>query len=155
MVSLLIVSRRIFDGYYDKINFKIKKSLDKMLKIIYFAPAIVLFIILILTFAYFKSKGFIRLSHAWLVVNFWVCSVIFYYMAIETAKLRKLIIFLPIAGMIISAFTAIYLTPLQHYEDVFYNFNLVIPNIFGLIMLITSYYSNYKLLTKETKNNLR
>lgn len=151
IVLLLIVSRSVFYRYYDKINVNIKKSLDKMLKIIYFAPVIVLFIILILTFAYFKSKGFIRISHAWLVVNFWVCSVIFYYIAIETAKIRKLVILLPVVGMVISTFTAIYLTPLQHYESVFYNINIIIPDIFGLFMLITSYYTNHKLLAKEAK----
>lgn len=62
---LLIVSKGIFYKYYDKINLKIKKRLDTMLKLIYFAPIVVLCIIIILTFTYFKSKGYIRLSHAW------------------------------------------------------------------------------------------
>lgn len=148
---LLIVSRGIFYRYYDKINFNIKKRLDKILKLIYFAPVIVLCIILILIFTYFKSKGYIRLSHAWFVINFWICSVIFYYITIEIAKIRKLIILLPVVGMVLSTCIAIYLTTLPHYESVFHNTNLIIPNLFGLIMLITSYYINYTLLKKETK----
>jgi len=148
---LLIVSRVIFYRYYDKINFNIKKRLDKMLKLIYFAPVIVLCIILILIFTYFKSKGYIRLSHAWLVVNFWICSVIFYYITIEIVRIRKLIILLPVVGMVISTSIAICLTSLPHYESVFHNTNLIIPNFFGVIMLITSYYINYTLLKKETK----
>ena len=146
---LLIVSKSIFYKYYDKINFNIKNKLDKMLKIIYFAPAIALAIILILIFVYFNSKGYIRFSHAWLVVNFWISSVIFYYITIETVKIRKLVILLPTIGMMVSAAIAIYLTPLQNYENTFYNFNLIIPNFFGLIMIIISYYINYTLLTKK------
>jgi hypothetical protein len=150
IVFLLIVSRGIFYKYYGKINFNIKKQLDKMLKLIYFAPVIVLSIILILIFTYFKSKGYIRLSHAWLVISFWISSVIFYYISIVIAKLRKLIILLPAVGMVLSACIAIFLTPLPRYEGVFHNTNLIIPNLFGLIMLTVSYYTNYTLLTKET-----
>lgn len=151
LTILLIVSKGVFYKYYDKINIKIKKRLDKMLKIIYFAPIIVLGIIIILTFTYFKSKGYIRLSHAWFVVNFWIYSIIFYYITILIAKIRKLIVILPIVGLITSVVIAIFLTNLQNYESVFQNTNLIIPNFFGLIMLITSLYSNYTLLTKETK----
>lgn len=148
---LLIVSRGLFYRYYDKSNCNVKKSLDKMLKIIYFAPVIVLCIILILTFTYFKSKGYIRLSHAWFIVNFWICSAIFYYITIQIAKIRKLAVLLPVIGMVISTCIAIYLTPLQRYESAFCNIKLIIPNAFGLIMLIISFYINYMLLTKETK----
>lgn len=149
---LLIVSIGIFYEYYDKINFKTKKRLDKMLKLIYFAPIIVLCIITALTFAYFKSKGYIRLSHAWLVVNFWMCSVIFYYVTILIAKIKKTIIIVSFIGMVISVVIAIALTPLSNYESVFKNTNLIIPNLFGLIMLTICYYTNNKLLTKETKS---
>lgn len=151
LAILLVVSRGLFYKYYDKINFKIKKQLDKMLKLVYFAPIIALGIIIILTFIYFKSKGYIRLSHAWFVVNFWICSIIFYYIAILIVKIRKLIVILPIVGMVTSIAIAIFLTTLPHYESVFQNTNLIIPNFFGLIMLITSLYSNHTLLTKETK----
>lgn len=148
---LLIVSRSVFYKYYDRINFNIKKRLDPMLKLIYFAPIIVLCIIIILTFTYFKSKGYIRLSHAWFIVNFWMYSVIFYYITILIGKIRKLIVIFPIVGMVTSIVIAISLTTLPYYESVFQNTNLLIPNFFGLIMLITSYYSSYTLLTKETK----
>lgn len=151
MAILLIVSRGIFYKYYDKINLKIKKRLDKMLKIIYFAPIIALGIIVIFIVAYFKSKAYIRLSHAWFVVNFWIYSVMFYYITILIAKTRKLAVILPIVGMIVSVAIAISLTVLQHYQSVFQNTNLMIPNIFGLIMLIISMHSNYTFLTKETR----
>lgn len=150
-IVLLIVSRGIFYEYYDKINFKIKKRLDKILKLIYFAPIIVLCIIIVLTFTYFKSKSFIRISHSWFVVNFWISSVVFYYIAMLIAKMRKPIVIFPILGIITSVIIAIFLTTLPHYESVFQNTNLIIPNFFGLIMLITSFYSTYTLLAKETK----
>lgn len=149
-IILLIVSRGIFYEYYDKINFKIKKRLDKILKLIYFAPVLVLCIIIILTFTYFKSKSIIRISHAWYVLNFWIYSVIFYYITMLTAKIRKPIVIFPILGIVISVIIAIFLTTLPHYESVFQNTNLIIPNFFGLIMLITSFYSSYALLTKRT-----
>ncbi|WP_207753083.1 hypothetical protein [Clostridium yunnanense] len=146
---LLIISTGIFYEHHDKINFNMKKRLDKMLKLIYFAPIIVLCIIIVLTFTYFKSKGYIRISHAWLVVNFWICSVIFYYISIVMAKIKKIIIIVPFIGMIASVAIAIVLTPLSNYENVFRDTNLIIPNLFGLIMLIISYHSNNKLLIKK------
>ncbi|MDD7792954.1 hypothetical protein [Clostridium sp. 'White wine YQ'] len=149
LALLLVFSKSIFYRNYGKINLKIKNSLDKMLKIIYFAPILVLCIILILTFTYFKSKGYIRLSHAWIVVNFWIYSVIFYYITIEIAKIRNFVILLPAIGMVSSALIAIYLTPLLHYENTFNNHNLIIPNLLGVFMLIVSYYTNYTLLKKD------
>ncbi|MBZ9685892.1 hypothetical protein G9F72_005990 [Clostridium estertheticum] len=151
IVSFMIFSKNIFYRYHKEINFKIKKRLDAMLKLTIIAPVIVLFIIFILTLTYFKTKFNIRLSHAWLVLNFWICSMIFYYISAELARIRKLVIILPAIGMIISMWGAIYLTPLYHYENIFKNTKLIIPNFFGLIMLIASYYINCILLKKETK----
>lgn len=51
--------------------------------------------------------------------------------------------------MITSIIIAIFLTTLPHYECVFQNTNLIISNFFGLIMLITSFYSIYTLWVKE------
>jgi len=152
VIVLLKFSGDIFYNYYNVINFKVKKRLDKMLRLIYIAPVVVLGIILILIFTYFKSKGYIRMSHAWFVVNFWIYSVLFYYITIALAKIKKIVIAIPIVGMIISLVSAISLTTLPHYESVFYNTNLMIPSLFGVIMLIIAYYTNYKLLAKE-KNN--
>jgi hypothetical protein len=147
----MIFSKNVFYRYYKEINFKIKKRMDTMLKLTKIAPVIVLFIIFMLSVTYFKTKLNIRLSHAWLVLNFWICTVIFYYIIAEIARKRKLVLILPASGMIISMSVAIYLTPLYHYENIFQNTNLIIPNFFGLIMLITSYYINYMILGKETK----
>jgi lysylphosphatidylglycerol synthetase-like protein (DUF2156 family) len=152
IIFLLIVSRSVFYANYDKINFNVKKRLDMLLKLIYVAPIIVLFIIFILTVTYFRTKGYIRLSHAWFVVNFWICGTIFYYITIQIAKMRKLIMILPIIGLVISVCTGIFLTTLPHYERVFNNINLIIPNFLGLIMLLVSFYINYTLLTKETNH---
>lgn len=150
-VFLLIFSRRVFYTYYDQINFTIKKRLDSMLKLTKIAPVIVLVIIFILTITYFKTKLNIRLFHAWFVLNFWIFTAIFFYIFIEIVKIRKLVIIIPIIGIIISMSSAIYLTSLYHYENIFQNNNLIVPNFFGLIMLITSYYINYMIFKKETK----
>ena len=152
IIFLMILSKNVFYRYYKEINLKIKIRMDAMLKLTKIAPVIVIFIIFILGITYFKTKLNIRLSHAWLVLNFWICTMIFYYIIVEIARIRKLVTILPVSGMIISMFVAIYLTPLYHYEKIFANTNLIIPNFFGLIMLITSYYINYIILGKKIKN---
>lgn len=151
LIVLLKFSGDIFYNNYNVINFKVKKRLDKILRLIYVAPVVVLAIILVLIFIYFKSKGYIRISHAWFVVNFWIYTVLFYYITIELAKIKKIAIVVPVIGMIVSVGSAIFLTALPHYESVFHNTNLIIPNLFGVIMLIKAYYTNYKLLSKENK----
>lgn len=151
VIFLMVFSKSIFYRYSEEINLKIKKRMDTMLKLTKIAPVIVLFIIFILSLTYFKSKLNIRLSHAWLVLNFWICTMIFYYIVAEIRKIRKLIILIPVCGMLISVCAAIYLTPLFHYESTFQNINLILPNFLGLIMLITSYYINHMLSRKETK----
>lgn len=148
LTVLLFTSKKLFIDNCSRINLKIKPALDKMLKIIRFAPIIALGVIFILFLTYFKSKGYVRLSHAWLVVNFWSFSVIFYYIYMELLKLRNLNILLPLIGMIASAFAAIYLTPLKHYEVAFKHMNLIVPNILGACMLGLSYYMIHKLLSK-------
>ena len=151
IILLMIFSKDVFYRYYKEINLKIKKRMDTMLKLTKIAPVIFLFIIFILAITYFKTKLNIRLSHAWLVFNFWICTMIFYYIIVEIARIRKLVTILPVSGMIISMFVAIYLTPLYHYENIFQNTNLIIPNFFGSLMLITSYYINYTISRKEIK----
>lgn len=149
IVFLMIWSQSIFYKYNDRINLKIKKRLDVMLKFIKIAPIIVLFIIMTLTLTYFKTKFEVRLSHAWLVLNFWMCAMILYYITAEIAIIRKMhILILPVIGLIVSICIAIYLTPLFHYENLFKNINIVIPDTFGLIMVISSYCISYSLLKK-------
>jgi fatty acid desaturase len=151
LIFLMIFSKNVFYKYYKQINLKIKKRMDAMLKLTKIAPVIVLLIIFILALTYFKTKLNIRISHAWLVLNFWLCTMIFYYIIAEIGRIRKLVVVLPASGMIISMCVAIYLTPLYHYENIFQNTNLLIPNFFGVIMLITFYYITYKILGKDTK----
>ena len=91
---LMIFSKNVFYRYYNEINLKIKKRMDTMLKLTKVAPVIVLIIIFILTLTYFKTKLNIRLSHAWLVLNFWICTMIFYYIIAELGRIRKLVIIL-------------------------------------------------------------
>ena len=110
IILLMIFSKNVFYRYYNEINLKIKKRMDTMLKLTKVAPVIVLIIIFILTLTYFKTKLNIRLSHAWLVFNFWICTMIFYYIIVEIARIRKLVIILPASRMIISMFVVIYLT---------------------------------------------
>lgn len=148
---LLVISRGIFFNHSDKINHRIKAPLDRMLKAAKFTPLIAIGVILVLIFSYFKSKGYIRLSHAFLVIDFWISSVIFYYITIVLIKIRKSVLLVPAVGMLISVFSAIYLTPLQHYENAFHYMNLVIPNIFGFILLAVFFNTNFKLLAKKDK----
>ena len=150
IVLLLIFSKSIFYKNYNQINLKIKKRMDAMLKLTRIVPVIVLLVISILALTYFKSKFDIRLSHAWLLLNFWICIIIFYYIIAEIAKIRKPVIILPAIGMMISLLITIYLTPLFHYESVFQNTKLIIPNLFGLAMIVASYYVSHALLAKET-----
>ncbi len=149
IIFLLIVSRSTYYANYDKINFNLKQRLDMLLKLIYIAPIIVLFIIFILIVTYYRTKGYIRISHALFVVNFWIYGTIFYYITIQIAKMRKLIIFLPIIGLVLSVCIGIFMTPLPHYETVFKNTNLLIPNFLGLCMLLVAFYINYAFLTKK------
>ncbi|MBZ9618333.1 hypothetical protein [Clostridium estertheticum] len=151
VIFLMISSKNIFYKYSDRINLKIKKRLDTMLKFTKIAPILVLFIILTLTLTYFKTKYAIRLSHAWLVLSFWMCTIIFYYIIAEIAIIKKVVIIIPTIGLIISMCNAIYLTPLLHYENIFQNINIMIPNFFGLIMLIIAYYITYLFLKKGIK----
>lgn len=146
VVFLMIFSKNIVDHHQEQINLRIKKRLDPMLKLIIIAPAIVLIIISILTLTYFKTKFGIRLSHAWFVLSCWICSIIFYYILATTAKIKKPILIAPVMGMGMSLWVAIYLTPLPHYETLFKRTNLLIPNVFGLVMLVIAYYINFKLL---------
>lgn len=148
IIALLKFSRDIFYNNYNVINLKVKRRLDRILRLIYIAPVVVLGIILILIFTYFKSKGYIRMSHAWFVVNFWIYTVLFYYITIELAKIKKIAIVVPVIGMIVSVGSAIFLTALPHYESVFHNINLIIPSLFALAMLVMAYHTNYKLLRK-------
>lgn len=148
VIVLLKFSGDVFYNNYNVINLKVKKHLDRMLRLIYIVPVVVLGIILILIFTYFKSKGYIRMSHAWFVVNFWIYSILFYYITIVIAKIKKIVIAIPIIGMIISVVSAISLTTLPHYERVFHNINLIIPSLFALAMLVMAYNTNYKLLRK-------
>lgn len=151
VVFLMISSKNIFYKNADRINLKRKKGLDAMLKYTKVAPIIVLFIILTLTLTYFKTKFAIRLSHAWLVLGFWMCTIIFYYIIAEIAIIKKIVIIIPVTGLIISMYNAIYLTSIFHYENIFHNINIMIPNFFGFIMLITVYYITYLFLRKGTK----
>lgn len=151
IVFLMIYSKNIFYKYADRINLKRKKRLDAMLKYTKVVPIIVLFIIVTLTCTYFKTKFTIRLSHAWLVLAFWMCTIFFYYIIAEIAIIKKIVIIIPVIGLLISMYNAIYLTTLVHYENTFHNINIMIPNLFGLIMLITVYYINYLFLRKGTK----
>lgn len=149
IVFLMISSENIFYKYNDRINLKIKKRLDVMLNFIKFAPIIVLFIIFTLTLAYFKTNFEIRLSHAWLVLSFWMCAMILYYIIAEIAIIRKVdILIIPVIGLILSMCIAIYLTPLFHYENIFKNINILFPDIFGLIMIVSTYRISYSFLKK-------
>ena len=149
MSLLLIISKNIFFKHHEQINIKITKGLSILLKFIMIVPIIVLMIIIILSVSYFKTKLNIRLSHAWLVVSFWICDVIFYYIYMSILKIKKSIIILPAIGMLICTYAAVILTPLNHYENIFKNISLTLPNLAALIMLIAAYYADYKLINDK------
>ncbi|URZ02542.1 hypothetical protein [Clostridium felsineum] len=151
LVFLLIFSKGVLGKNDGKINSDVKNKLDRMLRIVCFAPIIVFVVIVIFILVHFKSRSYVRLSHAFFVADFWMYSVIFYYITIMTIKMKKLFTSITIIAVGVSVFSAIYLTQLQHYEGVFRSVNLMIPNFFAVVMLVVYYYVNYKLLTKDKK----
>ncbi|CRK84816.1 hypothetical protein [Neobacillus massiliamazoniensis] len=124
-----------------------KKRLDRILKFVRLAPFLAIVVIGILIVTYLKTKYYIRLSHAWLVVQFWMLSAIYYYLFMISNRKSKL----SIIGLVLSFAIAFYITPLNHYESVFNHIYTLIPNIFALIMLSISYIIIGDLLNTDTK----
>jgi hypothetical protein len=124
-----------------------KKRLDRILKFVRLAPFLAIVVIWIVIVTYLKTEYYIRLSHAWLVVQFWMLSAIYYYLFMISNRKSKL----SIIGLVLSFAIAFYITPLNHYESVFNHINTLIPNIFALIMLSISYFITGDLLNTDTK----
>ncbi|MDQ1143927.1 hypothetical protein QE429_000754 [Bacillus sp. SORGH_AS 510] len=115
-----------------------KKRLDRILRFVRIAPFLAVIVIGIITITYLKTKYDIRLSHAWLTVQFWMFSAIYYYFFMLTKRKSKL----SMIGLVFSFAVAIYLTPIGHYETVISHMNLWIPNIFALFMLFISHFNS-------------
>lgn len=137
--SLLLIGLLVFckNSILENSDLKGTKRLVPLLKFVRIAPLIALGIIIILLLTYFKSKFSIRLSHAWLTLQFWMFSAIFYYCISILRNVNRTI--LPLIAFIITIAIATYITPLNHFEALFKQMNTTIPNLVGLLMLFTSY----------------
>ena len=104
-----------------------------------FAPVIALFILLILVLTFFHTKTEIRLSHAWFISQFWAYSTLL-YLFFKIFKNKLSLIFAAL-----SIFIAIYNTPLFHYEQLFLDRNIIVSDIFGILMFLSMWYTTSKI----------
>lgn len=126
-----------------------KHRLDNILKFARLAPFIAVIIITILITTYLKTKFYIRLSHAWLAAVLWAMSAIYYYTFSLSRKVKKSLIALPAIGLLASISLAAYITPINHYEQIFHRLNLTIPNLAGLVFLLVLYVITGSYLKKD------
>ncbi|PGK51436.1 hypothetical protein CN918_26965 [Priestia megaterium] len=96
-----------------------------------FAPIVAFVVLLILTLFYFHSKTEVRLSHAWYVAQFWSYSAFLFFIFIASKKYGLL----GLASL--SLITAIYNTPLYHYEAIFHGTTVIISDIVGFLMFVS------------------
>ena len=144
-IALIFILIILFNTYFitencEKLNQSNIKKVNLIIKIIKIAPVIVLLIMLIVISVYLKTKFIVRLSHAWFVLQFWIFSTLFYVFSILIGNIKKSAKIFSIIVMILSAWIAIYLTPLPHYESLLNDVNIIILNILGLIMLGIVYF---------------
>lgn len=138
---LVILSNTYFvTKNYKKLNSNDTKKANLILKIVKIAPIIVLSTMLIIIVAYLKTKCIIRLSHAWVVMQFWIFSTLFYVTSILIRTTKKSAMILSASLMLLSVWIAIYLTPLNHYESLLNNINIIIVDILAFIMLCIAYF---------------
>ena len=144
-IILTFVLIMLFNTYFIAKNHKELDSSDMkkanlILKIVRISPIIVLSIMLIVIGVYLKTKFIIRLSHAWVVMQFWIFSTLFYVTSILIRSTKKSAMILSVIAMLLSVWIAIYLTPLNHYENLLNNISIIIANILGFIMLGVAYF---------------
>lgn len=120
----------------------LNKRFFRLLQFVKFAPIIVFLVLFVLVLTYFQSKAGIRLSHAWYDSQFWAYSALIYcFYRITKNKLS--VIF-----MLISFFIAIYNTPLFHYENLFIGRNVIISDLFGILMFLSMWITISKIKTR-------
>ncbi|MDP4086289.1 MAG: hypothetical protein Q8934_16975 [Bacillota bacterium] len=118
------------------------KRFFKLLQFVKFAPVIAFLVLLVLVLTYFHSKVEIRLSHAWFDSQFWAYTTFLYCFFVITKNKLSLIF------MAISLFIAIYNTPLFHYENLFIGRNVMVSDLFGILMFLSMWITISKLSTR-------
>lgn len=120
----------------------LKKRFYRLLQFVKMAPIIALLVLLVLVLAYFRTKEGIRLSHAWHDAQFWAYTT-FLYCSFAITKHKICIV-----GMIIALALAVYNTPLFHYESIFIGRNVIVSDIFGILMFWAMWIATSKILRK-------
>lgn len=119
----------------------------RLLRFVRVAPILAFIVLLFLVLTYFHTKSGIRLSHAWYVAQFWAYTA-FLYCSLVMTKYKIIII-----PMILTLITAIYNTPLFHYEKLFIGRYVIVSDFLGVLMFLTMWISTSKILTmKEAAN---
>lgn len=124
---------------------KTKKLTAGINKLLLFAPIIAAIILTILFFTILKGRLVERTSHALIVLCLWLYATAFYVNVLKYFK-NKVVLIINIVLMLISAATAIYLTPLDRYFEVMFSFTQGWAYLIGAFMLIILY---FELLQKE------
>ncbi|WP_026575669.1 hypothetical protein [Bacillus sp. UNC438CL73TsuS30] len=120
----------------------LKKRFFRLLQFVKFAPVIAFFVLLVLVLTYFHSNTGIRLSHAWYDSQFWAYTALLYcFYKITKNKLNFYL-------AIISFLIAIYNTPLFRYEHLFIGRNIIVSDIFGLLMFLSMWITVSKITTR-------
>jgi hypothetical protein len=112
-----------------------------------FAPILAFLVLLVLVLTTFHTKEGIRLSHAWVVAQFWAYSA-FLYCSFAITKNKITLI-----PMLIILFIAIYNTPLFHYEKLFIGRYVIVSDIFGVLMFIAMWIATTKLTKRMEVTN--
>lgn len=119
-----------------------KKRFFKLLQFVRVSPVISILVLIVLVLTNFHSKIGIRLSHAWYDSQFWAYSALIYcFYRITKCKLSLIF-------MAISFFIAIYNTPLFHYESLFIGCNVIVSDLFGILMFLSMWITISKVTTR-------
>jgi hypothetical protein len=121
--------------------------LQRLLQFVKIAPILAFLVLLVLVLTTFHTKEGIRLSHAWVVAQFWAYSA-FLYCSFAITKNKITLI-----PMLIILFIAIYNTPLFHYEKLFIGRYVIVSDIFGVLMFIAMWIATTKLTKRMEVTN--
>ena len=121
-----------------------KKRFFRLLQLVKFSPILALLLHFFNCFSCnsFHSKAGIRLSHAWYDSQFWAYSALIYCFYRITKNKLSLIF------MTISFFIAIYNTPLFHYQHLFIGWNVIVSDLFGILMFLSMWITIPKITTR-------
>ncbi|PDZ95001.1 hypothetical protein CON36_30710 [Bacillus cereus] len=108
----------------------VNKKYVKLLQFAKFAPIIALLVLSILVVTTLHTKPDIRLYHAWFAAQFWAYYTFLFCSYMIT---KSKVCLLP---MVAALLIASYITPLNHFEDLFTGNYVFIAEIMGSIMFV-------------------